>query len=219
MPKKFTGENSKSAAARARKDQTKTEERERVAKQKEDAQWVDDDKNVQKKMQRKEDQERKRQELLAKKQEKAKLLEEEMNSLPSKATAAPKVTKAQIDAQKRKEDEARVQEEEQRKLESKNIVQSQDLLTENVNRLVIEGESARNVDEAISVLGSTSSPAEKHPEKRVKAAYAAFEERRLPELKEEKPTFTLSQLRQLLKKEWQKSPANPLNENLTRILK
>ena len=56
------------------------------------------------------------------------------------------------------------------------------------------------------------SATEKHPEKRVKAAYAAFEEKNLPRLKEENRNLRLSQLKQMLKKEWQKSPENPLNQ-------
>ena len=42
----------------------------------------------------------------------------------------------------------------------------------------------------------------------------AFEEKRLPQLKSEHPTFRLSQLKQLLRKEWMKSPENPLNQQL-----
>lgn len=40
----------------------------------------------------------------------------------------------------------------------------------------------------------------------------------LPRLKEEHPTFRLSQLKQLLKKEWQKSPDNPLNQKILSII-
>ena len=58
----------------------------------------------------------------------------------------------------------------------------------------------------------SSSAVDMHPEKRVKAAYAAFEEIRLPVLKKENPNMRLSQLKQILKKEWQKSPDNPLNQ-------
>lgn len=50
-----------------------------------------------------------------------------------------------------------------------------------------------------------------HPEKRMKAAFTAYEERRLKELKIEKPSLRLSQLKQMIFKEWQKSPENPLN--------
>lgn len=51
-----------------------------------------------------------------------------------------------------------------------------------------------------------------HPERRLKAAFAAFEAENLERLKKEYPTFRLSQIKQLLKKEWMKSPANPLNK-------
>ena len=54
--------------------------------------------------------------------------------------------------------------------------------------------------------------AEKHPEKRIKAAYAAYEEQHLPVLKAEFPNLRLSQLKQMLKKDWMKSPENPLNQ-------
>lgn len=46
----------------------------------------------------------------------------------------------------------------------------------------------------------------------MKAAYNAFEERRLKELKLENPSLRLSQLKQMIFKEWQKSPENPLNK-------
>ena len=51
-----------------------------------------------------------------------------------------------------------------------------------------------------------------HPERRMAAAFRAFEEENLPKLKKENPKLRLSQLKQLLRKEWQKSPQNPLNK-------
>ena len=53
-----------------------------------------------------------------------------------------------------------------------------------------------------------------HPEKRMKAAYEEFEQERLPEPKIENPNLRLSQLKQLLRKEWMKHPQNPLNLKL-----
>lgn len=53
MPKKFAGENSKAAAARARKTAAKEETQRKIEKEKEDEYWRDDDKLVQKKIQRK----------------------------------------------------------------------------------------------------------------------------------------------------------------------
>lgn len=44
----------------------------------------------------------------------------------------------------------------------------------------------------------------------MKAAYTTFEEKNLPRLKEENPNLRLSQLKQILKKEWLKSPENPM---------
>ena len=58
---------------------------------------------------------------------------------------------------------------------------------------------------------------EKHPEKRMKAAYEEFEQERLPQLKVENPTLRLSQLKQLLRKEWLKHPNNPLNLQLAAL--
>ena len=52
-----------------------------------------------------------------------------------------------------------------------------------------------------------------HPEKRMKAAYAAYEDENLPRLKKENPNLRLSQLKQILKKDWMKSPDNPLNQH------
>lgn len=55
---------------------------------------------------------------------------------------------------------------------------------------------------------------DKHPEKRMKAAFAAFEEANMVRIKAENPTLRLSQLKQILRKEWMKSPENPTNQRL-----
>jgi hypothetical protein len=46
----------------------------------------------------------------------------------------------------------------------------------------------------------------------MKAAFDAYEKENLPKLKQEHPTLRLSQLKQLLKKEWIKAPENPFNK-------
>ena len=53
---------------------------------------------------------------------------------------------------------------------------------------------------------------DRHPERRMKAAYKAFEEEALPRLKQENPGMRLSQLKHMLHKEWTKSPQNPHNQ-------
>lgn len=49
------------------------------------------------------------------------------------------------------------------------------------------------------------------PTRRVKAAFAAFSDSTLPELKLEKPGLKQSQYKEMVWKLWQKSPSNPLN--------
>lgn len=53
---------------------------------------------------------------------------------------------------------------------------------------------------------------DRHPERRMKAAFAAYEEANMSRLKQENPNMRLSQLKQQLKKEWTKAPENPLNQ-------
>ena len=75
---------------------------------------------------------------------------------------------------------------------------------------------ASSVDDAIFLLnadiGKIPGVIDKHPEKRVKAAFKIFEENLLPKLKLEHPTLRHSQLREILTKEWKKSPENPHNK-------
>lgn len=145
MPKKFVGENSKAAAARARKASAKEAESAKKQQQLEDSYWKDDDKQILKKQQRKEEQERKRQQQLEKKQEAKMLLEQEMSTVTRsvKSQPAPKVTRSQIEAAKSTKPVAK-----------KEVVETHLTvpLEENINRLTVEGEEARSVTEAISIL-------------------------------------------------------------------
>lgn len=214
MPKKFVGENNKAVEARARKAAKKDADTAQKKKEAEDNLWRDDDKQLAKKQQKKELEEQKKQEALRKKQEAKELLETELNSIKlataGKQTAA-KITRAQI----QQEHEKRSKAADALGVPKKQVITHLDTpLEENINRMTIEGEIATNIDEAISVLNSGVDADDKHPEKRMKAAYTAFEERMMPILKADNPTLRLSQLKQLLRKEWQKSPDNPLNQRL-----
>ncbi|VDD87965.1 unnamed protein product [Enterobius vermicularis] len=221
MPKKFSGENTKAAAARARKDAAKREANEKKKQEEEDEYWRDDDKANARKLQRKEEAERKRQDALQRKLENRLAHDSEMEKLAGKNPVPVKITQAAIQANLRAEAK-RVEEEEKRQRllrESRLETLQTEEIEENINHLQIEGEVARSVTEAIAVLSNDSPTIDRHPEKRVKAAYAAFEEKMMPRLKVEHPTFRLSQLRQVLKKEWQKSPENPLNQKILDIVK
>lgn len=76
--------------------------------------------------------------------------------------------------------------------------------------------NATGIDNAIDALSLTSAnPSEKidrHPERRFKAAYAAFEARRLPEVEEEHKGLRKNQRIELIRKEFEKHPDNPFNQ-------
>lgn len=136
-------------------------------------------------------------------------MDKETNTKP----APTKVTQAQIQKALREEQLRKQKEKEAEEAARKNLVKDE-TLHENMNRLDLDAHVARDVDQALTVLGAKPVG----PEKSLKTAYSDFEARRLPELKEQKPTLRLSQLKQLLKKEWQKSPENPLNEKIMSIV-
>lgn len=156
-------------------------------------------------------------EQLDKKRTARQLLEEEESKLKGKSSmASAKVTRSEIAVTQEKEAEKRKNA--SSKLAKQNVTLNTEPLEENINQVVAEhlategGIEARNVEEAISVL-SVDDKYELHPERRMKAAFAQFEEERLPVLKAENPNMRLSQVKQILQKEWLKSPDNPLNQN------
>lgn len=208
MPKKFASENTKAVAARERKALTKEMEKKKKQQAEEDAYWHDDDKNVKKKQQRKDDKECRKMEQLQKKAENKALLEQEVGSILNvRKQPVAKVTRALIEEEKEKRQAAALSASAKPKVET----HLSKPLEENVNRLVFEGEEARSVDEAIRVLSLNPESDDKHPEKRMKAAYHAYEEKMLPILKQQNPSLRLSQLKQMIFKQWQTSPENPLN--------
>ncbi len=157
--------------------------------------------------------ERKRIEQLEKKQEAKRLLEAEEASLPSKSSSgSTKLTRAQIEATQRQPVAAAAP-------LPKGVTEGL-VLEENPNLLLRQSQAegvldARTVDEALMVLGGPQGAVDMHPERRQKAAYAAFEERELPRLKKENPNMRQSQIKQMLRKDWMKSPENPLNRHFS----
>ncbi|WAQ97775.1 C124A-like protein [Mya arenaria] len=209
MPKKFKGENSKATVARDRKAAERAEQLAKKEAAEEDAAWADDDKHIARKQQRKEDKEKKRVEQLERKKELAKMADEELEAIKAaKPRAAQKLTRAQIEAEQERQRQAAVTAAEK----EKQLVHTDQPLEDNFNRLKMEGDQAQTVEEAISVLSVSDPDLEKHPEKRMKAAFLKYEEENLPILKQENPNMRLSQLKQMLKKDWMKSPENPMNQ-------
>nr|XP_029722773.1 coiled-coil domain-containing protein 124 [Aedes albopictus] len=207
MPKKM-GINSKAVEARERKAEAKKVATEKAAKAAEDALWADDDKLLAKKKKQKEEEERKRLEQARKKAEAKALLEQEMSSIKTAPkVSVQKITRAQIDAEVEKRNRA---------IETVNnppkpVVPKTPLIEENLNRMMAETEVAQTIDQAIAVL-NVKDGEDRHPEKRMKAAFKAYEDEQLPIMKQEYPSLKLSQLKQMIFKEWQKSPQNPMNQ-------
>jgi hypothetical protein len=88
----------------------------------------------------------------------------------------------------------------------------------NINRvLAADGDDAivahGKIDDVLAALDKAKAPiVDIHPEKRMKAALAAFEEIRLPELQLEKPGLKRSQYKEMLWREFQKSDMNPCRD-------
>lgn len=215
MPKKLSV-NSKSVEARERKQQAKKAALERAVQEAEDLKWQDNDKNLARKQQKKEEEERKKAAAARRKAENRAMLDEEMSSLHSnkgKQAAIPKVTRHQV--QEVLERRQRVIEgvDGNAKKPTADRVVDAPTIQENLNRFLTEEAIARNVDEALAALNGFRAREvyDSHPEKRMREAYRKFEDLNLPRIRAENPTLRMSQWKQLLMKEWSKSPLNPFN--------
>lgn len=192
MAKKTGNDNSKKAAGRARKDEAanrKKEEAEKAAEAAEAAKWDEGSKKGNKK---KEDAEFKKQEAARKKAERDLLLAAEDSANPSKSRGAAKVA-------------------------AKRAGKIDDFLDFNKDTPELSASGIENALEALALTqkdgGLSNKDIDRHPERRVKAAFAAYEDRRLPEMRKENPGLRLNQIRTLLFKEFQKSDENPMNQD------
>lgn len=193
---KKTGENSKKAAGNARKaEQANKKKQEQLSKleQEEATKWDEGSKKGNKK---KEEEQFKKEEAARKKQERDLLLAAEEASLPSKP----------IKSKQRGAD----------KVAAKRTGKIDDFLDFNKDTPEL---SASGLDNALAALALTSKDSgvsnkdiDRHPERRVKAAYNAYEERRLPEIRKENPGLRLQQIKNLVFKEFQKLSENPMNQ-------
>ncbi|RIB08313.1 DUF1014-domain-containing protein [Gigaspora rosea] len=198
MPKKFKGENTKVTAAKERKaahqaEVTKVKQAEKERKAAEE--WSVGAKDASKK----ESQKLKREAQLAKKNEAARLLQQEETEL-SKYKPVIKISGEEKKAVKRAQNQEKA----------------------SAERREIPEFSASNIDDAIDLMSAAvgSGPGQsggalnidKHPEKRFKAALAAYEEREMPKVKEEHPGLRYTQYREIVYKNFQKSPENPFNQ-------
>ncbi|WLF78209.1 hypothetical protein PVL30_001938 [Lodderomyces elongisporus] len=196
MAKKQAGENSKKAAGNARKAEQankKKQEAQAAIEQEESAEWEKGSKKGNKKL---EEEQFKKEEAARKKRERDALLAAEEASLPSKPVSSKQRGAAKVAA--------------------KRTGKIDDFLDFNKDTPEL---SASGLDNALAALaltgkdsGVSSKDIDRHPERRVKAAYNAYEERRLPEIRKENPGLRLQQIKNLVFKEFQKSEENPMNQ-------
>ncbi|XP_026189994.1 coiled-coil domain-containing protein 124 [Cyclospora cayetanensis] len=214
--------NQRAVEARERKAAAAAAKAAAAEQEAERKKWEDNDRLVSRKLDRKAETLQKAEERLQRKQELRKLAEQEMQTLAGNYTkknpSSTKLTRAEI---LRRQLKAAA-------IEKESVTPSDDgslpSLEPNINHLIraetlqaqLEGKnlvSASSIDDALSQLMVSDAPGEdRHPERRMKAAFRVYEEQMMPRLKVENPTLKRSQLMELLLKQWKKAPENPFNQ-------
>lgn len=89
-----------------------------------------------------------------------------------------------------------------------NSIGNEGRLNESLDPTAIE---ASGIDSALANMKLSSGVVDDHPEKRMKALHKAFEEKMMPQMKEEYPGLKRSQYLEKIFALWKKSPDNPMN--------
>ena len=207
MPKKPASENSKKAAGNAKKAAAAAAKAE-VGDQKraaaENADWAKGAKSSAKKDAEAE----KKAEAARKKAEKEALLKTEMESIKNAKPSAAKDKSTKLKPSPPKQQQQQQQQQQQ--------LQGIDAALSTIDQ-ALPTLAASGIDDALDALDITAGThlkeIDRHPERRVKAAYASYEERRLPALKIEHPGLRMTQMKEMLRKEFDKSPENPMNQS------
>ncbi|CAN8283741.1 unnamed protein product [Cochlearia groenlandica] len=227
MPKKM-GVNSKAEVARSRKNAADSEQKDRQNREKEEQYWREAEGPKSKAAKKREEEAEKKAETAAKKAEARLMAEQEEKELekslkkPDKkvnrvSVPVPKVTEAELIRRREQEQVALAKKSEDSKKKQARTAAEEEyekiVSVTNTNRddSLIE---AHSVDEALAriTVSDNNMPIDRHPEKRLKASFKAFEEAEMPRVKEEKPGLTHTQYKDLVWKLWKKSPDNPLNQ-------
>ncbi|KAJ6840482.1 putative coiled-coil domain-containing protein 124-like [Iris pallida] len=230
MPKKLST-NTKAEAARARKTATESEKKDKAAREKEEQFWKEAEGPKSRAAKKRDEEAEKRAEAAAKKAEKKRLEELEQAELEKAArkpdkkanrvsipSSSSKVTEAELEKRREEERLRLLRNAEEAKKREKRMADEEEyeriVLVSNTNREedVIEARSVEDAIARMAVVAESPLPADRHPERRLKATFKAFEEAELPKLKEEKPGLTLTQYKDMIWKLWKKSPDNPLNQ-------
>ena len=197
MAPKGKGENTKKAAGNAKKAEVAAQKQasaDRAAEQREAEKWDQGAKDSSKKAAAAQ----KAAEQAAKKAERDALLKEEEKNQPSKPKGTGKKT-----------------------AEKKNVGRplNLDQLDEppsgpGSKMTAINATGIDNALDALSLTGGSANDMklDRHPERRYAAAYKAYEERRLPEIRLEHPGLRRNQQITEIKKEFDRSEENPFNQ-------
>lgn len=239
MPRKLRT-NPKAEAARERKAEVAKAKKSAAEQAAEAARWADEgstaaERRKQEKAAREAEEARKRAEkkaLLAKEEAEAAAINMRAKNLSN----AEKITRAQLLRQQEEAEAARQAEAERLRLEKLKLA-PQPELEANPNRAASDEKAAAvaqfgegnvifasGMDSALSAVAggalssgksSSSDPSavaiDRRPEKRMKSAYVEFEEKTIPQLRQEHPRLKLSQYKEMCFKLWQKDPTNPFN--------
>ena len=225
MPK--WGQNSKKIEAKEREQQKKQEEKQAKAKQAEQEKWKETDPKILKKQAKLQEEEAKRQEKKAKLQEKKEAYEEELQKIQASKKAKPdhkdiKILKADVDKVKQKEKEqlqekyapgSKIKKMRSESVDSNDIDAQLDAEFQAFYKPRANYEAdvtvAENLDQAFDAL--TVNKQDKHPEKRVKAAWNNFVNNHMDEFRKEYPSLKRKQIIHFMWKDFAKSPENPMN--------
>eukprot|EP00938_MAST-03A_sp_MAST-3A-sp1_P000542 g542.t1 len=228
MPKKFRGKSTAGAKAKEQKRQS-AQAKERVAREKKErmeaAKWSVGA-NVRGERRQREEEEKR----LAKQQKqylKKLMLAVEEEAMSKMKAPKGKLRKAQLKNKKQtdfvilnaaaKKKKKKTFGEKSKKKKKKKVV-AQRALEPNLNRQrrnELENGNATGIDAALNLMSLSSFQSgepDRHPERRAKAAFRAFEEREMPLMREDNPGLKRSQLKELIFKKWKKSPENPFNQ-------
>lgn len=217
----MTGINSKALEAKQRKREQREAQERKQQEELLDKYWEDNDKLVKAKQERKMEAQRKQQEKLQRKQEVRQLIQKEDSELISNKSCSkggstvPKVTRADILRMQLLQAEARAKESAAAEDNSYCDVTIANMNHENMReRALLEEQSinlvkASGLDDVLDAL-SIVPKVEANSEKRLKAAYEAFESRMMPELKANYPSLKYSQYKDMIFKAWKKSSENPM---------
>ena len=204
--------NKHAVEAMSRKSAAKNAKDDAASKAADDAYWADSgDKKGNKKANKKDNDAEKARAKAARAEEKKALEREEEASMKSKKP--DKMTRAQIEKEMAKNKP-------KPKAASTDVVsvEQQNNLLKHTSNKVEKDVDASDLKSAVEQLERVNFAKDEkedaHPERRRKQAHLAFEEKTIPQLKADNPGLKHSQLKEMCFKLWQKSPENPMVQEM-----